>query len=119
VLLTAGDSLAIGTGFPVGCPSYLTGAPGNGRPLLGSQILDATEKQTIQGYIDAYNVIIDSVATRRGAALVDLNGLLRTAATRGLPYQGTLYDDAFITGGLFGLDGVHPPISDMDSWPTP
>jgi len=60
-------------------------------------------------------VIIDSVATRRGAALVDLNGLLRTAATRGLPYQGTLYDDAFITGGLFGSMACIPPISDMDS----
>ena len=108
VLLTAADSLAIGTGFPVGCPSYVSGAPGNGRPLLASQVLDASETQTIEAYVDAYNVIIDSVATRRGAALVDLNGLLRRAATRGLPYQGTLYGDAFVSGGLFGLDGVHP-----------
>ena len=108
VLLTAADSLAIGTGVPFGCYSYLTGAPGNDRPLLDSQILDAAETQAIEGYVQAYNTIIDSVATGRGAALVDLNGLLRRAATSGLPLQGTLYNSGFISGGLFGLDGVHP-----------
>ena len=44
----------------------------------------------------------------RGAALVDLNGLLRRASTTGIVYQGARYTNAFITGGLFSLDGIHP-----------
>ncbi len=108
VLLTAADSMAIGTGFPIGCLSYLSGAPGNGRPLPGSMILDAAETATIEGYVRAYNAIIDSVATGRGAALVDFNAVLRAAASTGLHYQGAAYTNKFLTGGLFGLDGVHP-----------
>jgi hypothetical protein len=108
VLLTAADSMAIGTGFPVGTFSYLTGAPGNDRPLLNSQVLSTTEAASIQASVDAYNVAIAGIATARGGALLDLNALLRQAATTGFTYQGQLYTSDFITGGLFSLDGVHP-----------
>ena len=44
VLLTAKDSLAVGTGFPVGAYNYLNpAAPGNGRGLARSQVLDVSE----------------------------------------------------------------------------
>ena len=108
ILLTAGDSMAIGVGFPVGTRSYLTGAPGNGRPLPDRFVLSHTEAASLQGVISNYNKAIDSVATGRGGALVDLNALLKRAATSGVPYQGSLYTSAFITGGLFSLDGTHP-----------
>jgi hypothetical protein len=108
VLLGAADSMAIGCGFPIGTFSYLTGAPGNGRPLLDSQVLSTTEAASIQATVDAYNAAIDTVATIRGAALVDLNALLVQASTTGYSYRGTTYTNAFVTGGLFSLDGVHP-----------
>jgi len=108
ILLTAADSMAIGVGFPVGTRSYLTGAPGNGRPLPNSLVLSHTEAASLQGIVASYNRTIDSVATGRGGALVDLYTLFRTAATTGIPYQGTVYTSDFVTGGLFSLDGVHP-----------
>jgi hypothetical protein len=108
VLLTAGDSLAIGTGFAVGTPSYLTGAPGNGRPLPAGTVLDAASATTIRAAVDGYNAAIGTEASTRGWALVDLHGLLQQAATTGFQYQGTTYTNAFVTGGLFSLDGVHP-----------
>ncbi len=58
--------------------------------------------------MDAYNVAVRREATARGAALVDLDGLLETARTTGLRFQGTAYTSEFIRGGLFSLDGVHP-----------
>lgn len=108
VLLRAADSLAVGTGFPVGTFSYLTGAPGNGRPLPNSRVLSTSEAASIQASVDAYNLTIAGLATARGAVVLDLNALLRQAATTGFTYQGQLYTSDFITGGLFSLDGVHP-----------
>ncbi len=108
VLLNAGDSLAIGTGFPVGTASYLTGALGNGRPLLDSQVLSASEAASIRATIAAYNDSIASQAVGRGAALVDLHGILADIATNGYRFQGQILTSAFVTGGLFSLDGVHP-----------
>jgi hypothetical protein len=41
-------------------------------------------------------------------ALVDLHGLLVRAATTGIQVGAARYSSAFLTGGLFSLDGVHP-----------
>lgn len=101
VLLTASDSLAVGTGVPVG-------AGGNGRPLADWQVLTAAEASSIQNIIVGYNSAIAGAAAARGAALVDLNGLLRQAASTGFEIGGVTYTSAFISGGLFSLDGVHP-----------
>ncbi|HTM57104.1 MAG TPA: SGNH/GDSL hydrolase family protein [Candidatus Udaeobacter sp.] len=108
VLLSAAESLAVGTGFPVGTYSYLTGAPGNGRPLPNSMVLSSTEAAAISSTVNAYNNAIASEAAARGLALVDFHALLAEAATTGIRFQGTAYTNAYITGGLFGLDGVHP-----------
>lgn len=108
VLLTAASSLANGDGFPVGTFSYLTGAPGTGVALSNSVVLSTTEAASIQATVDGYNVSIANLANARGAAVLDLNGLLRQAATTGFTYQGQTYTSAFVTGGLFSLDGVHP-----------
>jgi lysophospholipase L1-like esterase len=108
VLLSAGDSLAIGTGFPVGTFSYLTGAPGNGRPLPNSMVLSSLETIATSATIDAYNTAIATEASTRGFALVDLHALLEQGATTGFSYQGSIYTSAYVTGGLFSLDGVHP-----------
>lgn len=109
VLLRAADSLAVGTGIPVGGYNYVNPtAPGNGRSLLGSQILDGVESGQIQAAVSEYNTFIRNAAANIGAVIVDLNGLLHEASTTGLHYQGHTYATDFVTGGLFSLDGVHP-----------
>lgn len=101
VLLTAIDSLKVGTGL-------LVAAGGNGRPLLGSQVLTVDEAAGLQVAVDGYNAAIASAAATYGAALVDLHGLFQRIATSGYDFQGVHYTGTFITGGLFSLDGVHP-----------
>ena len=108
VLLSAASSLAAGDGFPIGTFSYLTGAPGTGNPLPNSMVLSTVEATAISATVEGYNTAIADEAALRGMALVDLHGLLQQAATTGVTFQGSLYTSAYITGGLFSLDGVHP-----------
>ena len=108
VLLTAADSMAIGCGFPTNTFSYVSGAPGNGRPLLDSEVLSSVEATAISATVDGYNSAIATEAATRGMVVVDLHGLLLQAATTGVTYKGSLYTSDFVTGGLFSLDGVHP-----------
>ena len=39
---------------------------------------------------------------------MDLRGILTVAATTGIQVGGVRYSGAFLTGGLFSLDGIHP-----------
>jgi hypothetical protein len=49
------------------------------------------------------------VAGQNGAAVADINGLLNQAATTGFPVGGNIVlTNAFLTGGIFSYDGVHP-----------
>lgn len=109
VLLTASDSLAVGTGIPVGAYNYVNPtAPGNGRPLLNAQVLTGAEVTDLTTAISNMNMAVDSVAQRPWIVKVDLNGLLAGIRANGLRIGGTEYTSDFITGGLFSLDGVHP-----------
>ncbi|MFN8586773.1 MAG: SGNH/GDSL hydrolase family protein [Candidatus Eisenbacteria bacterium] len=109
VLLTAKDSLAIGTGFPVGAYNYLNpAAPGNGRGLARTQVLDATEQTAIRNETAKMNLAVDSVAARPWVTKVDLATLLSDIATNGYSVGAVHLTTAFVTGGLFSLDGVHP-----------
>lgn len=108
VLLSAADSMAIGTGFPIGTFSYVSGAPGNGRPLTNDEVLSSVEATAISATVDGYNNAIALEAENRGLAVVDFHSLLMQAATTGIKIQGTAYTNEYITGGFFSLDGVHP-----------
>jgi len=101
VLLTAQTSLGKGLGIPAQLG-------GTGKPLLDSDVLDAQETATVQDRIAAYNAIIAQAASDNGAALVDVNGIFRDIAANGLDIAGVTYTNAFLTGGLFSYDGVHP-----------
>jgi lysophospholipase L1-like esterase len=80
------------------------GSPRN--PLPTSLILDAQEVSNASAAVQAYNTIIRSVAEGKGLALLDANALLRQFQTGSL-YNGVGVNAAFISGGLFSLDGVH------------
>lgn len=109
VLLTASDSLAVGTGIPLGAYNFVNpAAPGNGRPLLDRQVLSAVEVAVIEGAVTSMNAAIEVESQRPWVAKVDMGGILADVAANGLRIGGTLYTSDFITGGLFSLDGVHP-----------
>jgi hypothetical protein len=71
-------------------------------------VLSAAEVATIKAHVDAYNNTIRTVANAKGLALVDANTLLRNLATNGIAIGGIEFTSAFLTGGIFGYDGVHP-----------
>jgi lysophospholipase L1-like esterase len=101
VLLSATAELALGRGIPVALG-------GSGQPLSDGAVLSAAEAATISARVGQYNQIIATVANERGAALVDINSLLVQASTRGVPVGGIVFTSAFLTGGIFSYDGVHP-----------
>jgi lysophospholipase L1-like esterase len=80
------------------------GSPRN--PLPTSLLLDAQEVSNANAAVQAYNTIIQNAANSKGLALVDANALLRQFQTGSL-YNGVGVNAAFISGGLFSLDGVH------------
>jgi lysophospholipase L1-like esterase len=102
VLLSATAAEAQGFGIPVGIGN------GNGQPLPGSVVLTAAEAANIRARVNAYNAVIATVANERGAALVDANAVLTQAANGGIHIGGIAYTSAFLTGGIFSYDGVHP-----------
>jgi lysophospholipase L1-like esterase len=101
VLLTASAELGAGRGIPVAFG-------GTGVPLSNNAVLSAAEAAAIKSHVDAYNTTIRTVANEKGAAFVDANAVLRNIATNGLRIGGISYSSAFLTGGIFGYDGVHP-----------
>jgi lysophospholipase L1-like esterase len=101
VLLPAAAELAQGRGIP-------TALGGSGLPLSDSVVLSASEIDTINTRVAAFNAVIRAEATRVGAAFVDMNAFLNRASTTGIPVGGMTFTSAFLTGGLFSLDGVHP-----------
>jgi len=101
VLLTATAELQKGNGVPVALG-------GSGKPLPDTAFLTGDEIAAISARVQAYNNIIRTVANERGAALVDTNALLTQAALGRIGVGGITLTPAFLTGGIFSYDGVHP-----------
>jgi lysophospholipase L1-like esterase len=100
VLLSAGPDLAKGLGIP---------RPfGTGLPLPASDVLLFGDAQIIENQIVQYNQVIQATAQQVGAAYVDVNSLLGQLASTGIEVGGIPFTASFLTGGVFGYDGVHP-----------
>jgi lysophospholipase L1-like esterase len=78
-------------------------------PWPGRLTLDADEQAIAAAAIASFNTTIRTLAEAKGFAVVDINGIFRKIVAEGLyvPGIGT-FSTAFITGGLFSYDGVHP-----------
>ena len=100
VLLSAASAIQQGFGIP-------TQAGGRG-PLGNEHVLSAAEVATIRARVQAFNAIIRTEANARGAAFVDANAQLAEIASHGLNIGGINLNAAFLTGGIFSYDGVHP-----------
>ena len=96
----------------IGTPQ--TGAPANFNtigvtfPMGDGTALTATEFVEIKTATDAYNVTIKSIADAKGLAFVELKGVTDKLASGGIVYNGYNTTSAFVFGGMFSLDGVHP-----------
>jgi len=69
--------------------------------------LDSDELKNIKDATDAYNTVIEDVATEKGLALVDFKGILEQASTTGISSGNFILTTNLATGGLVSLDGIH------------
>jgi hypothetical protein len=87
--------------------SILPTGAGTASPLLDSNVLTPEEQLEIKEAVDAYNSTIQSVATAKGLALVDVNQILIDAASTGITFDEYFLNASLVFGGLVSLDGIH------------
>jgi hypothetical protein len=101
VTLAAAPFLAQGTGIPVALG-------GNGQPLPDNVILDPNKVAIIQSHVDQDNQAIAQVCAGSNIPVVDIHAILNQVATTGVDVGGVHLTSAFLSGGVFSYDGVHP-----------
>ena len=102
LLLPAADLLAQGIGIP-------ESLGGTGEPLPDAVILDPEELTKADRYLRSYNEVIERLASEAGVPVVDLFDWTRDVLLdEGVPAGDRRLTPEFLTGGFFGLDGVHP-----------
>ena len=104
ILLTARG--IIGT-TQLGVPSPFN-AVGVSFPMQDNTTLTAAETLEVKTATDAFNVSIKSLAEAKGLAFVDANAILNQVANGGISQNNYTVTSAYVTGGGFSLDGVHP-----------
>ena len=103
-LLLLASSTILGTTVG-GNPQLINGVS---VPLADNWVLTPQEQVSIQIATDAYNAKINSiVSSNPNIVLGDINGLL-TEVTTGAVFDGYTMTSGLVTGGFFGLDGIHP-----------
>jgi lysophospholipase L1-like esterase len=101
VTLGAAPFLAQGMGVP-------QAFGGSGLPLPDNVILDANKVAIIQAHVTQNNQSIQAIASAANVPVVDINGILQNIATNGRDIGGIHLTAAFLTGGVFSYDGIHP-----------
>ena len=102
VLLPATTFLAQG----IGIPAFLPG--GTGQPLPDAVVLDAREAAIARQAVTDYNISIGTECSARNVPVADIYATFKDARANGAFIHGETYTFDFLTGGLFGVDGVHP-----------
>ncbi len=77
-------------------------------PWPNALVLDADEQTKCTDAINASNTTIATLASANGAAVVDFFAFFNNVARSAYSLAGESYTTAYISGGLFSLDGVHP-----------
>ena len=83
---------------------------GSLKPIPGQYVLDADEVAFARSQVAAYNAAIASLAASHNAILVDINAQLAQIDAQGYTPPGSSLEltSAYVSGGVFSLDGVHP-----------
>jgi lysophospholipase L1-like esterase len=102
-LVTLAASTLLGQG--IGIPTALGGT---GAPLPDEVVLDPSEIAIIQDHVAANNQAIREICGAANIPVLDVNGLLRELATTGRHVGGITLNSAFLVGGVFSFDGIHP-----------
>ncbi len=77
-------------------------------PLVPGVLLYPDEVAQLVQRTGEINASIASVSSANGGVLVDLNAIFAGVATGGYTIGGLTFTTAFLSGGLFSGDGVHP-----------
>jgi lysophospholipase L1-like esterase len=107
VTLGAASLLATGFGIPPALAPNFPNLPNAGKPLPDAVTLTATEVQQITTRTNEINGAIARIAGARNIPVVDMASKMNEARS-GLHFGGITLSTAFLTGGLFSYDGVHP-----------
>jgi hypothetical protein len=101
ITLAASPLLLRGDGVP-------TAAGGTGRPLPDEVILDLAEASAIRERVAQFNLAIAEISQAASIPVLDLNAFYAGLTTEGRVVGGITLTSSFLTGGLFGYDGLHP-----------
>jgi lysophospholipase L1-like esterase len=101
ITLAAAPLLLKGDGIP-------TALGGTGRPLPNEVILDLGEVAAIRERVGQYNQAIAEICQGAGIPVLDIHAFFADVAAQGYMVGGITLTSAFLSGGLFGYDGVHP-----------
>jgi GDSL-like Lipase/Acylhydrolase len=78
-------------------------------PLADKWVLSKDEIIEVRNATDAYNVTIQAAATNNNLAFVDAKAIMtQLTAPGGIVANNYTMTSAYVTGGTFSLDGVHP-----------
>jgi hypothetical protein len=81
-------------------------------PWPDALILDEDEIAVAQTAVESYNSTIATAANLKGFALANINLTMKQLRASdfsgGTVINGVTFRSTFLTGGVFGLDGVHP-----------
>lgn len=89
-------------------PSNPQGVIGVSIPVADQFVLTAVEQGRVSVAAAAFNATIQALADANGLAFVDARAALAQVADTGVHYDSGILTSAFVTGGAFSLDGVHP-----------
>ncbi len=85
----------------------ITGAGwGTQVPIPPEYVLDESELQAISDATENFNEVITNLADQYSLPNADMYALLEKTE-QGLILDGVSYNNTYITGGLFSLDGIH------------
>jgi lysophospholipase L1-like esterase len=104
VTLGASSLLAKGVGIPAALG-------GSGQGLPDEVVLDPAELAIVRDRVSAINASIREIAGAAGVPVLDLEAFTTDLLTNGRSYAGVTLDGSFLTGGLVGLDGIHPTVT--------
>lgn len=107
VTLQASSLIAQGYGIPGTGKLLPDGGIVNGQFVPGV-VLRAAEAAAINSRIAQLNQIIAEEAAAVGAPVLDVNSIFNEILAHGYMLGGIKLTAAFLTGGIFSYDGVHP-----------
>jgi lysophospholipase L1-like esterase len=87
---------------------HLSAGNGTAVPLQDRWVLSESEVKELKTATDAYNVTIEATATAKGLAFVDTRATMAQVSTTGINFGNFNMTSAYVTGGAFSLDGIHP-----------